>query len=178
MCNRYNSDLFLLDEADENAKAPDTESPAKLLDDLFKKTHATPVIYWLPLSEEEALTRAKMREDRDRVRAEERARFDEERKGRLARRSPLERKVRVNFQITKVHYSHYHVLQDRSPPRGGGAPAWRGPPPDRRRSPSPAYRGGRRSRSRSYSRSRSRSRDRRVTRRSRSPIRRSPPRRR
>jgi len=144
-------------EADENAKAPETESPAKLLDDLFKKTHATPVIYWLPLNEEEGLARAKMREDRDRERAEERARFDEERKERLARRSPPERK-------------------DRSPPRGGGA-GWRGPPPDRRRSPSPAYRGGRRSRSRSYSRSHSRSRDRRVNRRSRSPIRRSPRRR-
>ena len=29
------------------------EPPAKLLDDLFRKTKATPCIYWLPLTEEQ-----------------------------------------------------------------------------------------------------------------------------
>ena len=31
----------------------DEEPPAKLLDDLFRKTKATPCIYWLPLTEEQ-----------------------------------------------------------------------------------------------------------------------------
>lgn len=33
-------------------KKKEEEPPAKLLDDLFKKTKATPCIYWLPLSAE------------------------------------------------------------------------------------------------------------------------------
>jgi hypothetical protein len=37
------------------AEAPkvEEEPPAKLLDDLFRKTKATPCIYWLPLTEEQ-----------------------------------------------------------------------------------------------------------------------------
>ncbi|XP_002160619.3 apoptotic chromatin condensation inducer in the nucleus isoform X1 [Hydra vulgaris] len=35
------------------------ESPAKLLDDLFRKTKATPCIYWLPLTDEQILNREK-----------------------------------------------------------------------------------------------------------------------
>ena len=35
-------------------KAEETEEPpAKLLDDLFRKTKATPCIYWLPLTAEQ-----------------------------------------------------------------------------------------------------------------------------
>lgn len=33
-------------------KKKEDEAPAKLLDDLFRKTKATPCIYWLPLSAE------------------------------------------------------------------------------------------------------------------------------
>ena len=33
-------------------KKDEEEVPAKLLDDLFRKTKATPCIYWLPLTEE------------------------------------------------------------------------------------------------------------------------------
>ena len=35
------------------AKEEAEEPPAKLLDDLFKKTKATPCIYWLPLTDEQ-----------------------------------------------------------------------------------------------------------------------------
>eukprot|EP00057_Strongylocentrotus_purpuratus_P031423 XP_784540.2 PREDICTED: apoptotic chromatin condensation inducer in the nucleus isoform X2 [Strongylocentrotus purpuratus] len=45
-------------EAIEVKKEVD-EPPAKLLDDLFRKTKATPCIYWLPLTEEQALERDK-----------------------------------------------------------------------------------------------------------------------
>ena len=31
------------------------EAPARLLDDLFRKTKATPCIYWLPLTKEQVL---------------------------------------------------------------------------------------------------------------------------
>lgn len=34
-------------------KKEDEPPPAKLLDDLFKKTKATPCIYWLPLTNEQ-----------------------------------------------------------------------------------------------------------------------------
>lgn len=34
-------------------KAAEEEVPAKLLDDLFRKTKTAPCIYWLPLTEEQ-----------------------------------------------------------------------------------------------------------------------------
>uniref|UniRef100_A0A8C4R1N0 SAP domain-containing protein n=1 Tax=Eptatretus burgeri TaxID=7764 RepID=A0A8C4R1N0_EPTBU len=40
------------------------EPPAKLLDDLFKKTKATPCIYWLPLTEEQFVLREAQRAER------------------------------------------------------------------------------------------------------------------
>lgn len=43
-------------------KKEDEEPPAKLLDDLFKKTKTTPCIYWLPLTEAQAAEKAKQRE--------------------------------------------------------------------------------------------------------------------
>lgn len=39
------------------------ESPAKLLDDLFRKTKATPCIYWLPLTNEQILQKEKREEE-------------------------------------------------------------------------------------------------------------------
>ncbi len=45
----YNPLSVCLYTAKEEAEEP----PAKLLDDLFKKTKATPCIYWLPLTEEQ-----------------------------------------------------------------------------------------------------------------------------
>jgi len=46
--------------ADKNVrnKSVKKDSPAKLLDDLFRKTKATPCIYWLPLSDEEIAKRS------------------------------------------------------------------------------------------------------------------------
>lgn len=38
-------------------KKEDDPPPAKLLDDLFRKTKATPCIYWLPLTNEQVRTR-------------------------------------------------------------------------------------------------------------------------
>lgn len=69
------------------------ESPAKLLDDLFKKTTATPIIYWLPLSDEEADGRAKDREAREKTRKEAQAAREEEAKARYEKRSPPPKRV-------------------------------------------------------------------------------------
>jgi len=60
----------------KEAKRKEEESPAKLLDDLFRKTKATPCIYWLPLTEDQILEREKeeqelekqkMRRERERL---------------------------------------------------------------------------------------------------------------
>jgi len=51
---------------------PETESPAKLLDDLFKKTTATPSIYWLPLTDEQVVERDAKKVEEDKRRQEER----------------------------------------------------------------------------------------------------------
>ncbi|XP_071505639.1 uncharacterized protein [Diadema antillarum] len=59
-------------ERHEEAKKEVEEPPAKLLDDLFRKTKATPCIYWLPLTEDMIVEREKQRAQRDQ-RREERA---------------------------------------------------------------------------------------------------------
>ena len=40
------------------------EAPAKLLDDLFRKTKATPCIYWLPLTAEQIADKERQRRQR------------------------------------------------------------------------------------------------------------------
>uniref|UniRef100_A0A3B5LI95 Apoptotic chromatin condensation inducer 1a n=2 Tax=Xiphophorus couchianus TaxID=32473 RepID=A0A3B5LI95_9TELE len=55
------------------------DPPAKLLDDLFRKTNAVPCIYWLPLTEEQFL-------QREAARAEEVKEREERRKEREKRR--------------------------------------------------------------------------------------------
>ncbi|XP_037538039.1 apoptotic chromatin condensation inducer in the nucleus isoform X5 [Nematolebias whitei] len=67
------------------------DPPAKLLDDLFCKTKATPCIYWLPLTEEQFLQReadrAERRKQREKIRKEqeeeEAKKMEEERKERM-----------------------------------------------------------------------------------------------
>ena len=41
--------------AEVEAPKVEEEPPAKLLDDLFRKTKATPCIYWLPLTDEQVM---------------------------------------------------------------------------------------------------------------------------
>lgn len=64
--------------ADE-ASALDDEPPAKLLDDLFRKTKTTPCIYWLALTAEQ-----------QKERNEVKARSDEIRRQRIAEREKAE----------------------------------------------------------------------------------------
>ncbi|KAK6623042.1 hypothetical protein RUM43_008894 [Polyplax serrata] len=47
--------------ARKSRKKADDETPAKLLDDLFRKTKATPCIYWLPLTPEQIAVKEEMR---------------------------------------------------------------------------------------------------------------------
>lgn len=53
------------------------ESPAKLLDDLFRKTKAVPCIYWLPLTEEQIAKRETEKKEVEEKRNAERAVRDE-----------------------------------------------------------------------------------------------------
>ncbi|XP_062850404.1 apoptotic chromatin condensation inducer 1b isoform X3 [Trichomycterus rosablanca] len=58
------------------------EPPAKLLDDLFRKTKAAPCIYWLPLTEEQATKRNQERAERLKEREKIRKELEEEEKKR------------------------------------------------------------------------------------------------
>nr|CAD7268366.1 unnamed protein product [Timema shepardi] len=42
-------------------KKKEEDAPAKLLDDLFRKTKCTPCIYWLPLTAEQIVVKEEMR---------------------------------------------------------------------------------------------------------------------
>ncbi|XP_053485407.1 apoptotic chromatin condensation inducer 1b isoform X3 [Ictalurus furcatus] len=54
------------------------EPPAKLLDDLFRKTKAAPCIYWLPLTEEQATQKSLERAERMKEREKRRKELQEE----------------------------------------------------------------------------------------------------
>uniref|UniRef100_A0A8C2XEZ5 SAP domain-containing protein n=1 Tax=Cyclopterus lumpus TaxID=8103 RepID=A0A8C2XEZ5_CYCLU len=54
------------------------DPPAKLLDDLFRKTKAAPCIYWLPLTDEQFVQRESARADRMKEREKRRKEQDEE----------------------------------------------------------------------------------------------------
>lgn len=82
------------------AKPP--PEPPKLLDDLFRKTEATPHVYWLPLTEEQVFERDKERERRRNERAKLR-REDEveeetkrEERGKRDERAPRREEPREN----------------------------------------------------------------------------------
>ncbi|KAK7499011.1 hypothetical protein BaRGS_00009820 [Batillaria attramentaria] len=60
------------------------EPPAKLLDDLFRKTKATPCIYWLPLTEEQYQERQRTKK----ARMLERERQEREKSEEAVRRKP------------------------------------------------------------------------------------------
>ncbi|KAL6104701.1 acin1 [Pungitius sinensis] len=62
----------------EKKEKPAEDPPAKLLDDLFRKTKATPCIYWLPLTDEEFVQREAARADRMKEREKRRKEQDEE----------------------------------------------------------------------------------------------------
>lgn len=102
---RFFSSTLFLDSSVVKTDAPDTESPAKLLDDLFKKTVATPCIYWLPLTEEESEVRAKERVERQKMYEANRA----EREAEIEKRREEQRK---EFEARRAQRQH-------SPPRGG-----------------------------------------------------------
>lgn len=51
-------------EKKDSKRRVDDDAPAKLLDDLFRKTRASPCIYWLPLTEEQAKQREEERQAR------------------------------------------------------------------------------------------------------------------
>ncbi|XP_056224570.1 apoptotic chromatin condensation inducer 1b isoform X2 [Seriola aureovittata] len=78
-------------ERKTDKKEKGDEPPAKLLDDLFLKTKAAPCIYWLPLTEEQAvqrlLDRTERQKERERRRKEQQEEEDkkreEEKKERL-----------------------------------------------------------------------------------------------
>ncbi|XP_064201982.1 apoptotic chromatin condensation inducer in the nucleus isoform X4 [Anguilla rostrata] len=64
-------------KTDKKEKAPE-EPPAKLLDDLFCKTKAAPCIYWLPLTEQQALQKEAERAERMKEREKRRKELQEE----------------------------------------------------------------------------------------------------
>uniref|UniRef100_A0A8D8SB80 Apoptotic chromatin condensation inducer in the nucleus n=1 Tax=Cacopsylla melanoneura TaxID=428564 RepID=A0A8D8SB80_9HEMI len=49
------------EEPDARRRKRDIEAPAKLLDDLFRKTKTTPCLYWLPLTAEQIAVKEEMR---------------------------------------------------------------------------------------------------------------------
>nr|XP_046263284.1 apoptotic chromatin condensation inducer in the nucleus isoform X2 [Scatophagus argus] len=67
------------------------DPPAKLLDDLFRKTKAAPCIYWLPLTEEQFIQREAARAERTKEREKRRKEQEEEEE----RKREVERKERM-----------------------------------------------------------------------------------
>ncbi|XP_047446406.1 apoptotic chromatin condensation inducer in the nucleus isoform X2 [Mugil cephalus] len=70
------------------------DPPAKLLDDLFRKTKAAPCIYWLPLTEEQFVQREAARAERKKER-EKRRKEQEEEEEEEEKKKEEERKERM-----------------------------------------------------------------------------------
>ncbi|XP_040077134.1 serine-rich adhesin for platelets isoform X2 [Ixodes scapularis] len=79
------------------AKRKQEDTPAKLLDDLFRKTKATPCIYWLPLTDDQIAhkeeERKQRRLDRERRRQQQQLQEEEDRRKRALARD-LDSKAR------------------------------------------------------------------------------------
>ncbi|XP_068098110.1 apoptotic chromatin condensation inducer in the nucleus isoform X3 [Hyperolius riggenbachi] len=66
------------EKKNEKKEKVQEEPPAKLLDDLFHKTKAAPCIYWLPLTDDQALKRVEDRAERAKEREKRRKELDEQ----------------------------------------------------------------------------------------------------
>lgn len=79
------------------AKRKQEDTPAKLLDDLFRKTKATPCIYWLPLTDDQIAHKEEQRKqrrlDRERRRQQQQLQEEEDRRKRALARD-LDSKAR------------------------------------------------------------------------------------
>ncbi|XP_061769593.1 apoptotic chromatin condensation inducer 1b isoform X2 [Nerophis ophidion] len=137
------------------------EAPAKLLDDLFLKTKAAPCIYWLPLTEEQAVQRLLERGERQKERErrlkeqkeEEEKKREEERKERLKTREKEGGGATMGTRSTGGRGGD----TDRDKERGWNADGDRRREGDRRSGqPTTATEAGWRSRSRSDTRDRRR----------------------
>ncbi|KAL5022916.1 hypothetical protein ScPMuIL_002071, partial [Solemya velum] len=68
------------EKRDRKEKKVEEEPPAKLLDDLFRKTKTTPCIYWLPLTETRIVEREKEKQQRTLERDKRRKEMEEKEK--------------------------------------------------------------------------------------------------
>ncbi|XP_075948743.1 apoptotic chromatin condensation inducer 1b isoform X4 [Anarhichas minor] len=145
-------------KTDKKAEKGD-EPPAKLLDDLFLKTKAAPCIYWLPLSEEQAvqrlLDRTERQKERERRRKEQQE--EEEKKREEERKERLKGREKDGSVTASVGAAGRGADRDRERDRGrereGDKKRDDGQRPRR---PSVGAGSGRRSRSRSNPRDRRR----------------------
>ncbi|KAM8849606.1 uncharacterized protein acin1a [Spinachia spinachia] len=145
-------------EKTEKKEKPAEDPPAKLLDDLFRKTKAAPCIYWLPLTDEEFVQREAARADRMKEREKRRKEQDEEKE----KKREEERKERMKAGgVSTGERSEGEKEKDRDRERDRDRGRDRDRENDKRRD---GYRrpegrgedGGRRSRSRSDPRERRR----------------------
>lgn len=102
-------------------KKVEDEPPAKLLDDLFKKTKTTPCIYWLPLTESQALQRIKMRKEEELEREKRRKERMEENNQRMMERrrerSPIQRGPRNDDDVDNRRRERPFRVERQRPPQ-------------------------------------------------------------
>ncbi|XP_069490017.1 apoptotic chromatin condensation inducer in the nucleus isoform X2 [Ambystoma mexicanum] len=102
-----------MEKKEKAAEKAQEEPPAKLLDDLFRKTKAAPCIYWLPLTPEQIVKkiedRAERMKGREKLRKEQE---EEERKERLKEREK-------ERDTERVREPEREKRQEQSRDRGG-----------------------------------------------------------
>ncbi|XP_010782393.1 apoptotic chromatin condensation inducer in the nucleus [Notothenia coriiceps] len=138
------------EKKDKTAEDP----PAKLLDDLFRKTKAAPCIYWLPLTDDNIAQREAARAERMKVRETRRKERDEEEELKKREEERKERVKPAGGQTAERSEGEKEKEKEKSRDRERD----RGRENDKRRDGyrRPEGRGGRRSRSRSDPRDRRR----------------------
>ncbi|XP_023230460.1 apoptotic chromatin condensation inducer in the nucleus-like isoform X2 [Centruroides sculpturatus] len=98
-------------EKKDSKRKQEEETPAKLLDDLFRKTKSTPCIYWLPLTEEQIHQREQERKQRQIEREKRRQQRDQEDR----EREEAERLQRQKARENRSGKDKENAQQSRSP---------------------------------------------------------------
>ncbi|KFM74689.1 Apoptotic chromatin condensation inducer in the nucleus, partial [Stegodyphus mimosarum] len=98
-------------ERKDSKRRPNEDTPAKLLDDLFQKTKASPCIYWLPLTDEQVNEREEAKRlrriEREKRNQQAREQEESERKSKRARSGRRSRELIIlmvrslNVLVTK-----------------------------------------------------------------------------
>ncbi|XP_050999037.1 apoptotic chromatin condensation inducer in the nucleus isoform X2 [Acomys russatus] len=106
------------EKKNEKKEKAQEEPPAKLLDDLFRKTKAAPCIYWLPLTESQIVQKEAEQAERAKEREKRRKEREEEEQKEREKEAERERNRQLEREKRREHSRERERDRDRERDRG------------------------------------------------------------